>query len=634
VITSLCLADESDRSVGQDAVAPESTASSSKRSGSWDAEPNTQATVHLESLERWRRALFDRLTLLSFWLSVVVGTTVGVHEFLSGERGASPVALPSVAFFALAAFFRRRNRRLRAVIYLVTIWAACGLTLLGAGYWLAPPFVLVVSVAVVLGLSVGPRMAWIALLGFIAILIALAFHFVGGGLPTGVERFRLSTGANWVQLIIVFMAVSSLSLTSVSFLVGKLKLSEEHNQELFDALKKHSAQKLKAAKREQEMLERLQDSQKLEALGRLAGGVAHDFNNLLTVIIGNANLLRETSNKGEEELDEIVEAGTRASDLAQQLLLFSRNQSMTREFMDFNVALNASMGLLKRLIPSSIQLELKLGPSVGEVFCARTELDQLVMNLCLNARDAMDGTGTLVVTSKRVVQRRPPSSIDAPTPKKEAFVRLEVIDSGAGMSANVQKHLFEPFYTTKPLGEGTGLGLSVVHGIVTSYDGFIEIKSKIGEGTRFRVYLPAEAVTREESLPHSTKLSVEKLRGSETLLLVDDNEGVLGVSRKILEAAGYRVLSCTTGEDALALFKKEQSQIRLLITDAVMPNMGGRELYERIHSLDSKLPVLFCSGYHSGTLPREFFDQPRRALLQKPFSGSQLLRSARLLLDE
>jgi len=370
----------------------------------------------------------------------------------------------------------------------------------------------------------------------------------------------------------------------------------------------------------------LQQSQRLEAVGQLAGGVAHDFNNLLTAIIGYSDFaLRKmrANNPIRRDIEEIKKAANRAATLTRQLLAFSRKQILKPEVLDLNLVVGDMHKLLERLIGEDIDLVTTLGSDTDPVKADRGQLEQIIMNLVVNARDAMPFGGSVTIETANVVFDEAYTSEHVPV-KPGKYAMLAVSDSGLGMDANTQLHIFEPFFTTKELGKGTGLGLSTVYGIVKQSGGFIWVYSELNVGTTFKIYLPS--LTELHFDQELTSIDTPERTEASTVLLVEDDPLVRNVALRALESAGYKVLESGNGHGALAMAHSCDDEIDLLITDVVMPLMGGRELAQELSALHPKTSILFMSGYTDDAVVRHGIMDKDIEYLQKPFTPESLVR--------
>ncbi|MEW6721239.1 MAG: PocR ligand-binding domain-containing protein [Thermodesulfobacteriota bacterium] len=373
-----------------------------------------------------------------------------------------------------------------------------------------------------------------------------------------------------------------------------------------------------------ELEERLRQSQKMDAVGRLAGGVAHDFNNLLTVINGSSELLLgelDPASPLRQEAEEIRKAGERATSLTRQLLAFSRRQMLQPRILDLNETVSGIEPMLRRLIGENIALRIDLGEGLGKVKADPAQIDQVILNLAVNARDAMPGGGTLTLRTADVPYderfgKRHPSAVPGP------HVLLSVEDTGTGIRKEVLERIFEPFFTTKPKGAGTGLGLSTVFGIVQQSQGHIDVRSEVGKGTAFEVLLPRTEGEVESQPP----VPPEPARGNATVLLVEDEDSVRKIIDRILSGNGYRVILAREGGEALSISAEHAGPIDLLITDVVMPGIGGRELAARIGRSHPGIPVLYISGYTDEAVSHRGLLDTGIPFLQKPFTSGALLR--------
>jgi two-component system cell cycle sensor histidine kinase/response regulator CckA len=377
----------------------------------------------------------------------------------------------------------------------------------------------------------------------------------------------------------------------------------------------------------------LQVAQKMEAVGRLSGGIAHDFNNLLSVIIGYSQVLKkrlDETNPLREHAEEIEKAGQRAASLTRQLLAFSRQQVLSPAPLSLNALITDMGKMIPRLIGEDIDLMLQLDPAIGSVVADQGQIEQVVMNLVVNARDAMPSGGQLVIETANVILDER-FTADHPGSRAGRYVVLAVTDTGTGMSPQTLAHIFEPFFTTKEAGKGTGLGLATVYGVVKQSGGYIWVDSELGKGSSFRTYLPqAEKTARPEKV---IAAPAKSFRGSETVLLVEDSDALRKLAGSLLEQNGYHVLSAASGAEALVLAGKMAGRIHLLLTDVIMPGMNGKVLADHLLPLRAGLKVLFMSGYTRSAIADHGALESRTHLLQKPFSEEALLEKVREVLD-
>ncbi len=377
----------------------------------------------------------------------------------------------------------------------------------------------------------------------------------------------------------------------------------------------------------------LVQSQKMEAVGRLAGGVAHDFNNLLTVITGYGELMLgelRADDPMRGEVEEIQKAADRAASLTRQLLAFSRRQVLAPKIMDLNSAVSNMDKLLRRLLGEDVELNTLLDPSLGRVKADPGQIEQVVMNLAVNARDAMPSGGKLTIETANL-------DLDSFYAREHVkvmagpYVMLAVSDTGVGMDSETQAHIFEPFFTTKAQGKGTGLGLSTVYGIVKQSGGYIWVYSESGRGTTFKVYLPR--VSEEADAGASGGPEHETHRGTETVLLVEDEDGVRALIRQILTKNGYQVLEARRAEEALMLAEGHNGPLHLLLTDVVLARMSGRELAHQLSPKRPEMQVIFMSGYTDEAIVHHGILRPGAMFLQKPFTTDGLMHKVREVLD-
>ncbi len=385
---------------------------------------------------------------------------------------------------------------------------------------------------------------------------------------------------------------------------------------------------------EKRVLEKqLRMAQKMEAIGRLSGGIAHDFNNLLGVIIGYSRLLKKelgTDNPLSEHALEVEKAGQRAASLTKQLLAFSRQQVLTPAIVNLNTLAADMEKMLPRLLGEDIEVSSSLNPQLGNVKADQSQIEQIIMNLAVNARDAMPTGGKLKIQTSNV-ELDQAYTWNHPGSKVGSYVMLAVTDTGTGMDAETLTHIFEPFFTTKERGKGTGLGLATVYGVVKQSNGYIWVDSAPGKGATFQIYLPRHV--DQPAVDEQKADSGEKLRGSETILLVEDSEPLRKLAQTFLAAAGFRVSSAESGEDALEVAAHYAGTFDLLLTDVVMPGMNGRVLSEHLLLRQPGMKVLYMSGYTDSFIAGHGVLEPGTHLLHKPFTEEVLIQKVREVLD-
>ncbi|MCX7825484.1 MAG: ATP-binding protein, partial [Verrucomicrobiae bacterium] len=385
--------------------------------------------------------------------------------------------------------------------------------------------------------------------------------------------------------------------------------------------------------RRKQLEEELRQSQKMEAIGRLAGGIAHDFNNMMMAILGYSEMLLEQLPKESpyhKEVEEIFQAGERAADLTRELLAFSRRQILQPKVINLNEVVLAVSKMLRRLISENIELVVQTAEDLGSIKTDPGQFGQVVMNLALNARDAMPGGGRLVIQTANC-------ALDEAAAQQHVgltagdYVTLTVTDTGIGMDPETMAHVFEPFFTTKDRARGSGLGLSIVYGIVNQSGGHIHVQSEPGRGTTFVIYMPrVDQPAEPVSLPPP---AAPPARGTETVLLAEDEDTVRHLVSEVLRRNGYAVLIARDGAEALALAGRQKGPIHLLLTDIVMPGLDGYELADRLARVRPETKILYMSGYADHDIVRQDAIRPGSAFLQKPFAPDVLARRIRELLD-
>jgi two-component system cell cycle sensor histidine kinase/response regulator CckA len=374
-------------------------------------------------------------------------------------------------------------------------------------------------------------------------------------------------------------------------------------------------------------------AQKMEAVGRLAGGIAHDFNNFLTLILGYTELLEEemsAQSSDSTNVQAIREAANKASALTQKLLAFSRKQHLEPKTINPNKLLEGMQRMLKRLVGENTEIVMKTNSPVGSIHADANQLEQVILNLAVNSKDAMESSGKLIIATENVV-----FSEGSLKPKPEMlpgrYVMLSISDTGSGMDEATKAHLFEPFFTTKESGRGTGLGLATVYGIIKQSKGFIYVYSELGKGTTFKLYFP-----RIDNQPTENSVSMssqENMEGTERILVLEDDQQVLGIIESMLERRGYSVLTADSGESAVAQSRVNPGTVDLLITDVGIPDTSGKEVWETIRKEHPNCRVLFISGYPEDFVPLEDIGDGQRIFLQKPFGSKVLLTRVREILS-
>lgn len=390
----------------------------------------------------------------------------------------------------------------------------------------------------------------------------------------------------------------------------------------------------KEAEEEKEKLEeQLRQAQKMEAIGTLAGGIAHDFNNILTIIIGNAELLSMSLGKDnplQGRVEEISKGGERAASLTRQLLAFSRRQMLQPQVLDLNGVIPNMDKMLRRLIGEDIDLETFLAPELGRVEADPGQIEQVIMNLAVNARDAMPTGGKLTIETANVDLDETYAGKHVAV-KPGPYVMMAISDSGKGMDEETRSNIFEPFFTTKEKGRGTGLGLSTIYGIVKQSGGNIWVYSEPEKGTTFKIYLPR--VEKVAETAEKVKATAESLTGSETIMVVEDDKMVRDMAKSILQQYGYSILDAQDGKEAIRVSKKYEGPIQLMLTDVVMPGISGRVLAERLAVQRPKMKVLYMSGYTDNAIVRHGVLDKEVILIQKPFTVEALAKKVREVLD-
>jgi two-component system cell cycle sensor histidine kinase/response regulator CckA len=385
---------------------------------------------------------------------------------------------------------------------------------------------------------------------------------------------------------------------------------------------------------EKRALERkLRAAHKMEAIGRLSGGIAHDFNNILGVIIGYSQAIKRGLPAEDpllEHAEEIEKAGQRAASLTRQLLAFGRQQVLTPAVLDLNSLISEMRKLLGRLVGEDIELAVALDPAIGRVKADQSQIEQVLMNLAVNARDATPQGGKVVITTSNATLDET-YTLHHPGSHPGDYVKLSVTDTGTGIDPETLGHIFEPFFTTKERGKGTGLGLATVYGIVKQSGGYIWVDSEVGRGSSFEVYLPF--INEPVSVAEPPRPAAGQLRATETVLLVEDADALRKLTHMLLEQNGYRVLAAAGGAEAIVIVRENPEHIDLVLTDVIMPGLDGHALAMRLESIRPGLNVLYMSGYTDSVLLEHGVLASGTNLLHKPFTEDGLIRKIREVLD-
>jgi signal transduction histidine kinase len=455
------------------------------------------------------------------------------------------------------------------------------------------------------------------------------------GLPdsTGLDTFRrLSAAAPAVPVVVLTgLGDDRIGLEALRIGAQDYLVKGQVDAGVLQRSVRYAIERKRAADDRARLEAQLRGAQKMDAIGNLAGGIAHDFNNLLTAILGWTDFALEAVGSREplrDDLLEIRKAGERAAALTRQLLAFGRRQLLQPRSLDLNQVVLELEKMLRRIVGEDLELKLELAPGLGLIRADPGQLEQVLMNLVVNARDAMPAGGKLTLRTAEIsLEEDLEQGEGRPGPQ----VMIEVTDTGCGMDRQTQERIFEPFFTTKEQGKGTGLGLATVYGIVKQSGGSIRVRSEPGHGSSFQVYLPLESSDAMPATRASTAAPAS--RGNETILLVEDEDHLRAVVARRLQAAGYTVLVAANGPEALQLAEAHRGSLELVVSDVVMPRMSGREMAERLTALRPGFKLLYMSGYVDDAIVRHGVLEPGVNFLGKPFSADALTRKVREVLD-
>lgn len=564
--------------------------------------------------ERGLRSLL-RFTAITMGLALLFFLPRNV---MLGRTLLAGVMLAGGALVAIAAFVDRLkapwgdgagwaiSHTVRSAIFATSIVGIATTAVVNAHTWTPNSFVAMATVTIVLSVTHSARAAWICLSVCVAIISALGCWFIFGSVQPQPDTSDVTLPLNWIRIAVLFAPATAFGVLSVSRLVTRLEEALKQNRELLQ--------------REREQARRdtiSQEAQRLEALGRLAGGIAHDFNNLLLVMMANAEMLaRQSQDATTKELaSEIKDASVRGTELAKTLLTFGRAEAGEVGPVELNSAVSAALKVVHRLLPANQRFEFVPDERVKSVKSNAGYVGQVVMNLMLNARDAMPNGGTITIRTRR---------------DDDGFTALIIEDTGVGMDENTRRRAFEPYFTTRPQGRGSGLGLSMVHGVVVGQGGKVDLQSTPGKGTTVSVWwLSSDATPRAAAKSEPTAAAAPQ---KPLVLVVDDEPLSMRVISRVLASEGYETLTCGNGAEALRLWELNRDRVMLVVSDVLMPGMSGRELHDALEQRAPKLPFLFCTGFSNDTLPIDLLSRPGRKLIAKPFTSETLMASVKALL--
>ncbi len=556
------------------------------------------------------------------------------------------VVCPTILGCLLLSFWSGFQKWSQYVIVFVILLAGGGISVMVAVTQPPAAFSYYAGVILVLMLGYGfvrARFIWASLAGWINVVIyeIVAIGIVDTPIPVLVNNNFFFISAN---IIGMFSCYAFEFYTRKDFFMAQMLSAErkkvtELNRDLEKKVRMRTSElqrtndKLTQEIKDREALQaQLVQAQKMESVGRLAGGVAHDFNNILSVIIGFSELAMERVTPDDplhEDLQEILTAAGRSRDITHQLLTFARKETISPVILDLNACVENMLKILRRLIGEDINLTWLPDDHLLPVLMDRSQLEQILANLCINARDAIADVGNITIKTETKVMNNCP--INHGDPQTGEYVLLRISDTGKGMDKETLDNIFEPFFTTKGVGQGTGLGLATVHGIIQQNNGFVNVYSEVGKGTTFTIYLPQQRgeIAVENPLP-----ATKGVKGNgEHLLVVEDETSILKLARQILVNQGYHVNTAQTPFEALEIAKDLGGAIDLLITDVVMPGMNGKELAEQLKKMNPQIKCIYMSGYTANVIAHRGVLDKGLHFIQKPFQANKLIAAARAVLD-
>jgi len=590
-----------------------------------------QPTPAVEALAQWRERIFFAIFLSCLFFAFIPYVQSALNSF--NHQNWTLLFIHSISYLSIVVIvlFRRIPFSIRAPIALFTFYGV-GLTALLMIGPVSSGRVWLFSFSIIATLLLGLRA------GLASIIInALTLFAVGYFLSNGTLNWTAENSIHlklWTVIAVTFIFLNSVVTISLAVLVRALEKDLVRSQ-YFSAKLQKANKALKESHEKRELLEdKLIQAQKMESVGRLAGGVAHDYNNISSIIIGYSELALEKvepSNPLHDDLIEIFNAAKRSTDITRQLLAFARQQTIAPKVLDLNNTTESMLKMLRRLIGEDIDLAWLPGSEVWPVKMDPTQIDQILANLCVNARDAIADVGKVTIETENISFDENYCADHAGFIPGE-YVLLAVSDDGIGMAPETLDKVFEPFFTTKGQGKGTGLGLATVYGIVKQNEGFINVYSEPDKGTSIKIYMPRHTGQGAESFAEEN-IEIPLSQGSEVVLLVEDDASILKLVERVLENLGYMVLPTNSPEEAIKLVEEHIGNIHLLITDVVMPEMNGRELSEKLQVLYPQLKILFMSGYTANVIAHRGVLDEGISFISKPFSSKEIALKIREVLD-
>ena len=590
--------------------------------------PNEADRDPIENILVWKKRILEyALTLASLLLFLVLATLL-----VQGDPAGLTLAVrltPGFLIVLVALVWKSASVNLRG--YAMVVGYTMGIIVAGLerGYTIPNPWVATTFVTVMSALVFDRVRAWV-IFGLLTVLwIGMSVHWIRGQPPLQDSFSDPSIPANWVRIMFIFLMFSAGSVASIQFLIRHLERALNRAESLNHALHKESQQRIEILKEQHTMQQQLITAQKIESMGRMAGGIAHDFNNMLQIVQANAELLSKSNFADQERptIDDLQNAIRQASSLTQQLLSLKPAQTNKLHVIDLGQSTKQAIRLAESILPPEITIHAEYPKEPIFTKASQTAVEQILTNLIFNSRDAMPEGGTIWV---RVHTET--GTDDDPGTSSQSTCVVEVQDEGHGMSPEVQSNIFEPFFTTKPVGQGTGLGLSLIRTLLTDSNGSIEVESLVGEGTKFTVRMLNVTPTKTDEVG-TPNLQAPTLPGNH-ILIVDDEHHVRRLTARILSLHGLSSVTAASGPEAIEIYSNSSRPFDVVISDARMPDMSGRDLYNHLVKIDPDLRFLVCSGFTGTYFQSSFFDHPRRRFLAKPFRSEQLLEVLNELLGK